>query len=40
VTHVHAIKTIRWLTGLNYQRANKLYRAAKAGDWSESKETL
>jgi len=35
LTYLHAIKTIRWLTGLNYRRANKLYRATMTGNWSE-----
>jgi hypothetical protein len=37
LTYVEAITAIQQLTGLDYYRANKIYKAGLTGDWSEIK---
>jgi hypothetical protein len=37
VTYFQAIAAIQHLTGLDYYRANKVYKAGLTGDWSEIK---
>jgi hypothetical protein len=35
LTYLNAIRAVRKLTGVNFNRANKLYKAATSGNWSE-----
>jgi hypothetical protein len=37
LTYMQAITAIQQMTGLDYYRANKMYKAGITGDWSEIK---